>query len=134
MKLFEVVSVSNGLRILDGKPLPAKINYALMKNKKAGYILTGQWAKKAYQEAKIYGEAIELASSADKTFSYIPENGQFIFESDADKEEATKEYAELLNVDANIDIMTVTFDDIVKCDDMEPLTTSEIEALEFMID
>lgn len=40
----------------------------LMKNKKAGYIVTGQWAKKAYQEAKIYGEAIELASSADKTF------------------------------------------------------------------
>ena len=35
MKLFEVVSVSNGLRILDGKRLPAKINYALMKNKKA---------------------------------------------------------------------------------------------------
>ena len=64
----------------------------------------------------------------------VSENGQFIFESDADREEATKEYAELLNVDANIDIMTVTFDDIVKCDDMEPLTTSEIEALEFMID
>lgn len=45
----------------------------LMKNKKAGYILTGQWAKKAFAEAKIYGEAVELASSADKTFSYIPD-------------------------------------------------------------
>ena len=41
----------------------------LMKNRKAGYILTGQWAKKAYQEASIYGEAIKLASSEDKTFS-----------------------------------------------------------------
>ena len=51
----------------------AAVPMNLMKNKKAGYILTGQWAKKAYQEAKLYGEAVELASSADKTFSYIPD-------------------------------------------------------------
>ncbi|MCR5054928.1 MAG: 3-phosphoserine/phosphohydroxythreonine transaminase [Lachnospiraceae bacterium] len=51
----------------------AAVPMNLMKNKKAGYIITGQWAKKAYQEAKIYGEAVELASSADKTFSYIPD-------------------------------------------------------------
>ena len=42
----------------------------LMKNKKAAYIITGQWAKKAYQEAQKYGEAVAVASSADKTFSY----------------------------------------------------------------
>ena len=35
--------------------------------------MTGQWAKKAYQEASIYGEAVKLASSEDKTFSYIPD-------------------------------------------------------------
>ena len=51
----------------------AAVPMNLMKNRKAGYIITGQWAKKAYQEAKIYGEAIELASSADQTFSYIPD-------------------------------------------------------------
>ena len=45
----------------------AEVPMNLMKNKKAGYILTGQWAKKAFAEAKIYGEAVELASSADKT-------------------------------------------------------------------
>lgn len=50
----------------------AMVPMNLMKNRKAGYILTGQWAKKAYQEAKIFGEAVELASSADKTFTYIP--------------------------------------------------------------
>ena len=43
----------------------AEVPMNLMKNKKAGYILTGQWAKKAFAEAKIYGEAVELASSAD---------------------------------------------------------------------
>ena len=51
----------------------AAVPMNLMKNKKAGYIVTGQWAKKAYQEAQMYGEAIELASSADQTFSYIPD-------------------------------------------------------------
>ena len=45
----------------------AMIPMNLMKNRKAAYIVTGQWAKKAYQEAKIYGEAIEVASSADRT-------------------------------------------------------------------
>ena len=49
----------------------AAVPMNLMKNKKAGYIITGQWAKKAFQEAKMYGEAMELASSADQTFSYI---------------------------------------------------------------
>lgn len=127
MKLFEVVSVSNGLRILDGKRLPAKINYALMKNKKA--LLS---ELQGIQEQRI--EIMKSHAKKDENGEPVSENGQFIFESDADREEATKEYAELLNVDANIDIMTVTFDDIVKCDDMEPLTTSEIEALEFMID
>ena len=39
---------------------------------KADYIITGQWAKKAYQEAQMYGDVQAVASSADKTFSYIP--------------------------------------------------------------
>ena len=62
----------------------AMIPMNLMKNKKAGYIVTGQWAKKAYQEAKIYGEAIELASSADKTFSYIPDCSDLDIPEDLD--------------------------------------------------
>ena len=51
----------------------ASVPMNLMKNKKAGYILTGQWAKKAYQEAQIYGKANKIASSEDETFSYIPD-------------------------------------------------------------
>ena len=58
----------------------AEVPMNLMKNKKAGYILTGQWAKKAFAEAKIYGEAVELASSADKTFSYIQTAQILIFQ------------------------------------------------------
>ncbi len=43
-------------------------------NKKSAYLVTGEWASKAFKEAKIYGEAIEVASSKDKNFSYIPKN------------------------------------------------------------
>ncbi|MBR6072213.1 MAG: 3-phosphoserine/phosphohydroxythreonine transaminase [Acholeplasmatales bacterium] len=62
----------------------AAVPLNLMKNKKAGYILTGQWAKKAYSEAKIYGTAVELASSADKTFSYIPNCDDLAITDDMD--------------------------------------------------
>ncbi len=62
----------------------AMIPMNLMKKKKAGYIVTGQWAKKAYQEAKLYGEAVELASSADKTFSYIPDCSDLPITDDMD--------------------------------------------------
>ena len=62
----------------------ASVPMNLMKNRKAGYIITGQWAKKAYQEAKIYGEAVELASSADETFSYIPDCSDLPITDDMD--------------------------------------------------
>ncbi|MDE6470698.1 MAG: 3-phosphoserine/phosphohydroxythreonine transaminase [Eubacterium sp.] len=51
---------------------------------KADYIITGQWAKKAYQEAQKYGDAVAVASSADKTFSYIPKTKAEDFREDAD--------------------------------------------------
>ena len=62
----------------------AEVPMNMMKNKKAGYIITGQWAKKAYQEAQIFGEAVELASSADKTFSYIPDCSDLPITDDMD--------------------------------------------------
>lgn len=62
----------------------AMIPMNLMKKGKAGYIVTGQWAKKAYQEASIYGEAVKLASSEDKTFSYIPDCSDLDIPEDLD--------------------------------------------------
>ena len=50
----------------------AAIPMNLMKNRVADYIITGQWAKKAFKEAQIYGKANAIASSEDETFSYIP--------------------------------------------------------------
>ena len=62
----------------------AMIPMNLMKNKVADYIVTGQWAKKAYQEAQMYGKANAIASSADETFSYIPDCSDLPISEDAD--------------------------------------------------
>lgn len=51
---------------------------------KADFVLTGQWATKAYKEAARYGEANVVASSKDKTFSYIPKLDPSTFTKDAD--------------------------------------------------
>lgn len=62
----------------------AMIPMNLMKNGVADYIVTGQWAKKAWQEAQKYGKANAIASSADKTFSYIPDCSDLPIDEDAD--------------------------------------------------
>ena len=62
----------------------AAIPMNLMKNGVADYIITGQWAKKACEEAKKYGKVNVVASSADKTFSYIPDCSDLPISEDAD--------------------------------------------------
>ncbi|MBR1736501.1 MAG: 3-phosphoserine/phosphohydroxythreonine transaminase [Firmicutes bacterium] len=62
----------------------AAIPLNLFKNKKADYVVTGQWAKKAAAEAKRYGEVNIVASSEDKTFTYIPKLDKSTFSKDAD--------------------------------------------------
>ncbi len=62
----------------------AMVPMNLMKTGKADFVVTGQWAKKAWQEAAKFGDAKAVASSADKTFSYIPELTPDMFRPDAD--------------------------------------------------
>ena len=62
----------------------AMVPMNLMKNGVADYIITGQWAKKAYQEAQMYGTANAVASSADQTFSYIPDCSDLPISENAD--------------------------------------------------
>ena len=62
----------------------AMVPMNLMKNKVADYIITGQWAKKAWQEAKLFGTANAVASSADKTFTYIPDCSDLPIDENAD--------------------------------------------------
>lgn len=86
--LRELLAVPDNYKVLflqGGASLQfAAVPMNLMKHKKAGYIVTGQWAKKAFAEAKLYGEAVELASSADKTFSYIPDCSDLPITDDMD--------------------------------------------------
>lgn len=62
----------------------AMVPMNLMKNGVGDYIITGQWAKRAYEEAKIFGKANKIASSEDKTFSYIPDCDDLPISPDAD--------------------------------------------------
>lgn len=62
----------------------AMIPMNLMKNHVADYIVTGQWAKKAAEEAEKYGTVNRIASSADKTFSYIPDCSDLPVSENAD--------------------------------------------------
>ena len=62
----------------------AAVPMNLMKNKVADYIITGQWAKKAAAEAEKYGKVNRVASSEDKTFSYIPDCSDLDISDDAD--------------------------------------------------
>ncbi len=62
----------------------AMIPLNLLKTGKADYVITGQWSKKAAQEAEKYGTVNRVASSADKTFSYIPKLDPATFDPEAD--------------------------------------------------
>lgn len=62
----------------------AMIPMNLMKNRVADYIITGQWAEKAWKEAQKYGQANAVASSADKSFSYIPDCSDLNLSENAD--------------------------------------------------
>ena len=86
--LRELMNIPDNYKVLflqGGASLQfAMIPMNLMKNKVADYIITGQWAKKAFEEAKIYGDAVAVASSADETFSYIPDCSDLSIRDNAD--------------------------------------------------
>lgn len=87
--LREVLSIPDSYKVLflqgGASSQFAMVPLNLMrKNKKADFVITGQWAKKALSEAQKYGECNVLASSADKTFSYIPALNPAEFSKDAD--------------------------------------------------
>lgn len=86
--LREVMSIPDNYKVLflqGGASMQfAMIPLNLMVNGKADFVITGQWATKAYKEAQRFGKANAVASSKDKTFSYIPELDESKFDKDAD--------------------------------------------------
>ncbi|MCL2023299.1 MAG: 3-phosphoserine/phosphohydroxythreonine transaminase [Oscillospiraceae bacterium] len=86
--LREVYGVPNNYKILflqgGASTQFSAVPLNLLKNGKADYVITGQFSGKAYKEAQKYGDIRLVASSKDKTFSYIPELSREDFSSDAD--------------------------------------------------
>lgn len=62
----------------------AMVPMNLMKNKKADYIISGHWSKKAFEEAQMYGQATAIATSSDKKFTYVPAVKHLNITPDAD--------------------------------------------------
>ena len=62
----------------------AAVPMNIMKNRKAGFIMTGHWTKRAFEEAQMYGKVFELASSADKNYTYIPDCNNLSIPDDLD--------------------------------------------------
>lgn len=86
--LRELMNIPNNYKVLflqGGASMQfAMVSMNLMKNRVADYIITGQWAKKAATEAEKFGKVNVLATSADKTFSYIPDMSKIKVSNDAD--------------------------------------------------
>lgn len=86
--LRELIGIPDNYRVLflqgGASQQFAAVPMNLMKNRVADYIITGSWAKKAFKEAKIYGDARAIASSEDETFSYIPDCSDLDVSADAD--------------------------------------------------
>ncbi len=86
--LRELVGIPENYRVLflqgGASQQFAAVPMNLMRNRVADYIITGAWAKKAFKEAKIYGDARAIASSEDETFSYIPDCSDLDVSPDAD--------------------------------------------------
>ena len=86
--LRELMNIPNNYKVLflqGGSSMQfAMVPMNLMKNRVSDYIITGQWAKKAATEAEKFGKVNVLATSADKTFSYIPDMSKIKVSNDAD--------------------------------------------------
>ena len=86
--LRELMNIPNNYKVLflqGGASMQfAMVPMNLMKNRVTDYIITGQWAKKAATEAEKFGKVNVLATSADKTFSYIPDMSKIKVSNDAD--------------------------------------------------
>lgn len=86
--LKEVLNVPDNYKIIfvqgGASQQFAAVPMNLMKNKKADYILTGQFATKAYKEACLFGDCKVVASSKDKDFSYIPDCSNLDIRDDSD--------------------------------------------------
>ena len=84
----ELLGVPDNYKVLflqgGGNTQFAMVPMNLMRHGVADYIVTGQWAKKAAKEAEMYGKVNVIASSADKTFSYIPDLQNLAIDDDAD--------------------------------------------------
>lgn len=121
----EILTFFNGCGSLKEKKLPVKLGYAIKKN-----ISAVSDAVKAYEEE--YKELLNKYGSKDENGNLVEENGRCPIE---DGQNFTKDLEELLDIETEVNIHTITEDDLRNCDDprYDPLSVSDLDTLEIMI-
>ena len=120
----EILKFVNGCVSLRKKKLPVKLGYAIKKN-----LAAVSDAGSAYDAER--HEALERYAAKDENGNFIVENGRYSIE---DKENFSKDIDELLTIETEVDIQTVSVEEIEKCEDprYDALTVEDLETLEIM--
>lgn len=125
LKNKEILTFINGCGSLKEKKLPVKLGYAIKKNISA----VGD-AAKAYDAE--YKELLNKYGTKDEKGNLVEENGRCPIE---DGQNFTKDLEELLDIETEVNIHTITEDELRSCDDprYDPLSVSDLDTLEIMI-
>lgn len=122
----EIVKIFNGIRTIEEKKLPVKLGFAINKNVKAMRGIAEAYDAERTKILNKYGQK--------------DEDGQLEISGDeyvlTDKKAYAAEMNELLGIESELQVHTVTIDDISRCDEdkFDALTPGELEILEFMIE
>lgn len=130
MKNSEIECVLRELSNIDSKRLPVRLSYAVAKNK----------AKLQAELKDILEQHTKIMVShcmKDEQKNPVIKDNQYTFETDDIKQEAINEYNELLDLDADVELIKIPFDIIERCDESDKydaLTAGELNTLDFMIE
>ena len=126
MKNKEIVTFLNTCAGLKQKHLPVRLAYAIKKN-----IAAVQEAAAAYSAER--EELVDRYAQKDDSGKYILENGCYVLENKTDFE---KDMEELLGIETEVGIHTISMETVEKCDDdpkYDTLTIEELDAIDYML-
>ena len=123
----QVITFLNGLSELQNKKLPIKVSFSIIKNMKAM-----ETVATAYEAER--NKIVEQYAKKDENDNPVIEDNRYIFQNEEAQKSYTSEVTELLEIENDIDIQTVTLDDLERCDSdkFDSLSIHEVTVLELM--
>jgi hypothetical protein len=123
----QVITLLNGFSELQNKKLPVKVGFAITKNMK---VMESSASAYESERSKIVGKY----AKKDENGNPVVNNGRYVFGNQKDQDGYTQEVNELLEIENDVDIQTVTLDDLERCDDdkYDQLSVHDLTILEIM--